>query len=80
MAISKLDYCLNNLQTCGTSHLYNTVEKEFPHIEQRRWGCLSNCSECMKKPFVLINDSEILAGEDPNDLLAQLRAKMTTPA
>lgn len=80
MTITKLEYCLGNLDN-GSKLVFETIRREFPDIPQQRWGCLGNCAECYKKPFVLIDDREIVAGETPDDLLQKVRALlMNNPA
>ncbi|WP_018130943.1 DUF1450 domain-containing protein [Effusibacillus pohliae] len=79
MAIRKLEYCFSNLQNNGTGLVFDTIAREFPHIEQRRWACLGNCSECFKKPFVIADDREIVAASTPPELLDKLRNAIETP-
>lgn len=79
MAVKKLEYCLGNLDN-GSKLLFETVRREFPEIQQQRWGCLGNCAECFKKPFVLIDDRQILTGENPDDLLQKVRDLLNNPA
>lgn len=79
MTVKKLEYCLGNLDN-GAKLVFETVRHEFPDIQQQRWGCLGNCAECFKKPFVLIDDRQILAGENPDDLLQKVRDLLSNPA
>lgn len=79
MTVKKLEYCLGNLDN-GAKLVFETVHREFPDIQQQRWGCLGNCAECFKKPFVLIDDRQILAGENPDDLLQKVRDLLNNPA
>lgn len=76
MAVKKLEYCYSNLQNNGTNVVVDAIKQEFPEIAQNRWACLGNCSECFKRPFVLIDDREILAAATPEELLEQLRQKI----
>ncbi|GAX88802.1 DUF1450 domain-containing protein [Effusibacillus lacus] len=80
MAIKKLEYCLGNLQNNGTHLVYDKIKEEFPQLTQNRWACLGNCSECYKRPFVLIDEKEILSAETPEELLDQVLNKIGTLA
>jgi uncharacterized protein YuzB (UPF0349 family) len=80
VSVKKLEYCFSNLQNNGTTLVFDAIKEEFPEINQNRWACLGNCSECFKKSFVLIDDREIVAETDPEELLQKLREKIGTHA
>lgn len=73
VTIKKIEYCLGNLDN-GSKRVFDMVQNEYPEVKQQRWGCLGNCAECFKRPFVLIDDREFVAAETADELLAKVRA------
>ncbi|HEU4962587.1 MAG TPA: DUF1450 domain-containing protein [Bacilli bacterium] len=76
--IKKIDVCIGNLDK-GTDWVIEQVKSEFPHVNGQRWGCLGNCANCYRRPFVLANDRYVIETETKEELLAQLRADMSPP-
>jgi uncharacterized protein YuzB (UPF0349 family) len=66
--IKRIDICSGNLIT-GTGNILADLATLFPDIPVYKWSCLGNCHSCYQKPFVLINDLEILTADSPAELL-----------
>jgi uncharacterized protein YuzB (UPF0349 family) len=71
LSIQKIEYCLGNLDN-GSKLVFETIPQQHPELKQQRWGCLGNCSECYKKPFVLIDEKEIIAADSGEELLKKV--------
>lgn len=71
MSIQKIEYCLGNLEN-GSRQVFEALQQKHPDLKQQRWGCLGNCSECFKKPFVLIDEKEIIAADSGEELLQKV--------
>lgn len=72
MKVLKCDFCISNAEN-GSEELRLFLKEQFPEIQLSRWGCLGNCSDCYKRPFVLLNDEKILEGETVLELKQNLK-------
>lgn len=73
----KLEICIGN-SPVGIMSILQIIREEFPSIQVKEWGCLGNCHNCFRKPFVLLNDTTLVQGEDADDLLDQLRRALSS--
>ncbi|WP_430734254.1 DUF1450 domain-containing protein [Fodinisporobacter ferrooxydans] len=69
--IRKIEVCIGNF-TVGTSSVLSQLQEMFPNIHFTQWSCLGNCHNCYHTPFVLINDTEIIEGATPDELLNKI--------
>jgi uncharacterized protein YuzB (UPF0349 family) len=70
--IEKIDVCIGNLDK-GTDWVIEKLKAEFPNLKGQRWGCLGNCGDCYKRPFVLANDRWLYDAQTKEELLDKLR-------
>lgn len=73
--IKKIDVCIGNLDK-GTDWVIERLKEEFPHLTGRRWGCLGNCSDCFRRPFVLGDDRHLVDAATQEELLEKLRPEI----
>ncbi|QQE78611.1 DUF1450 domain-containing protein [Alicyclobacillus sp. SO9] len=65
--VTKIEVCTNNL-FLGTKHVCNQVADNYPDIEVTEWECLGYCHLCYRQPAVLINDTEYVQTDKPEEL------------
>ncbi|MGZ4031983.1 MAG: DUF1450 domain-containing protein [Tumebacillaceae bacterium] len=76
--IKKIDVCIGNLDK-GTEWVIDQLKQEFPHLEGQRWGCLGNCGDCYKKPFILGNNRYLIDATSKEELLEKIRTEIVVP-
>ncbi|MFD2172036.1 DUF1450 domain-containing protein [Tumebacillus lipolyticus] len=70
--IEKVDVCIGNLDK-GTEWVIERLKEEFPDLKGQRWGCLGNCGECYKRPFLLAEDRWLYEAATKEELLEKIR-------
>ncbi|MCX7571123.1 DUF1450 domain-containing protein [Tumebacillus sp. DT12] len=71
----KIDVCIGNLDN-GSEWVITRLKEEFPNVEGQRWGCLGNCGDCFRKPFVIANNRYLVDADNKEDLLEKIRTEM----
>lgn len=70
-AVQKLEVCVSNLEL-GSQEVWDRVKAQFPDIRLKRWGCLGYCHRCIHVPYVLLNDTEYIEAETPEELFQKV--------
>lgn len=78
MSAKKVEFCLGNLAENGSQLVFDTLKEQYPQVRLERWGCLANCSECYKKPFVLIDETDLFAADSKEELLEKVLRFLAT--
>lgn len=71
----KIDVCIGNLDN-GSEWVITRLKAEFPNIEGQRWGCLGNCGDCFRKPFVIANNRYLVDADTKEELLEKIITEM----
>ncbi|MDB5083816.1 MAG: hypothetical protein JWN30_702 [Bacilli bacterium] len=79
MIVTKCDFCIGNADN-GSDRIRTFLEENYPNIQLRNWSCLGNCSGCIRRPFVIVNDAKILQASTPGELQEQLVKLVEEPA
>jgi uncharacterized protein YuzB (UPF0349 family) len=72
MTQMKFDFCIGNAEN-GSETVRSYLIEHHPSIKLSKWGCLGNCADCFKRPFVILNDEKIIEGETADELLQQVK-------
>lgn len=67
-----LDFCNDNLGNY-TQELLTELREKFPEWSISRYGCLTNCGECERRPFAIVDD-EIISAETTEELRQKILA------
>jgi uncharacterized protein YuzB (UPF0349 family) len=71
----KIDVCIGNTHS-GTDWVIERIKEEYPGVEGKRWGCLGNCGDCFRKPFVIANNRYLVDADTKEALLDKIREDM----
>ena len=71
-AINKIDICIGNYDH-GIEEVIEKLKAEFPNLKGQRWGCLGNCGNCYRKPFVMANNRFLVEADTPEELYQKLQ-------
>ena len=71
----KIDVCIGNLDN-GSEWVIAKLKEEFPNVEGQRWGCLGNCGDCFRKPFIIANNRYLVDAATKEELLEKIREEM----
>ena len=75
--IKKIDVCIGNFDH-GIEDVIEKLKAEFPNLKGQRWGCLGNCGNCYRKPFVMANNRFLVEADTPEDLYQKLQPNIKT--
>ena len=67
-----IDFCKDNLGSFTQALLLELREK-YPHWSISKYGCLTNCGECERCTFAIVDD-EIIAAETVEELRDKILA------
>ncbi|SFU97575.1 DUF1450 domain-containing protein [Alicyclobacillus macrosporangiidus] len=73
--VRKIEVCVRNLPL-GSQRVWEETAGRFPQVRLRRWACLGLCEICVRRPFVLINDQEVLQAQDAETLWEVVRRRI----
>ncbi|WP_029422536.1 DUF1450 domain-containing protein [Alicyclobacillus macrosporangiidus] len=73
--VRKIEVCVRNLPL-GSQRVWEETKELFPQVQLRRWACLGLCHICVRKPFVLINDQEVLEAANAETLSEAVRQRI----
>lgn len=70
----QIEFCQNNLDRFLNEQTLEVYGKFLasPQIQYKEYECLSECALCKKSPYAKVN-GQIMVGDNPTDLLAQLQ-------
>ena len=75
--IKKIDICIGN-EDQGINEVIEKLKAEFPNLKGQRWGCLGNCGNCYRKPFVMANNRYLVEADTADALYEQLQPNIAT--
>ncbi len=70
--VSKIEVCINNLKL-GSKLVYNQIRDTYPSIELKQWECLGHCDRCIRVPYVLIDDHDLIEAENAEELWEKVK-------
>ncbi|MCL6517498.1 DUF1450 domain-containing protein [Alicyclobacillus sp.] len=73
--VRKVEICVSNLPL-GTQRVWELIAERYPEVQLRRWACLGLCDLCVRRPFVLVDDREVLQAPSPEALWALFCRRM----
>ncbi|WP_339061213.1 YuzB family protein [Tepidibacillus marianensis] len=68
-----IEFCRSNY-SWGTEQVKEKLEED-PDLEVMEYGCLGHCSQCLLRPFALVEGKFIDAGS-PEELLFHIEEKL----
>jgi uncharacterized protein YuzB (UPF0349 family) len=75
--IKKIDICIGNVDK-GVDWVIDELKKDHPDLQGQRWGCLGNCGNCYRRPFVMANNRHLIEAPTKEELLEKLKPEMAT--
>jgi len=68
-----IEFCRSNY-SWGTDKVKEKLEED-QELEVIEYGCLGRCSECLLRPFALV-EGEYLEADSPEQLLLNIKEKL----